>query len=52
MFALIAAILFAVALILQIVGGTDLVVVLTLGGFLCVALHLLWGTWPWRTPPS
>jgi hypothetical protein len=53
MFAIIAAILFAMALLCQLVTGIPhaLVTDFALGGFLAVALHLASAgpfTWPWR----
>ena len=49
MWAIIAAILFGVALLLELVGQGALVGVLTLGGLLSLALNFALGTGlPWR----
>lgn len=51
MFAVIAVILFAVALILHLTGAPALVLTLTLGGLIALALHLVpWGAVPWKRP--
>jgi hypothetical protein len=48
MFAIVAAILFAVALLLELLDtGTEIIAVLTLGGFLALALHFVVPL-PWR----
>lgn len=48
MFAIVAAILFGVSLLLELLDvGTEIVSVLTLGGFLALALHLV-APVPWR----
>jgi hypothetical protein len=54
-FAVLAVIAFAIALILNIAGGkagtaahvTDAEII----GFICIAAHLLWGVYPWRHTP-
>ena len=51
MFAIIAAICFAISLLCDIIGGnaTQYVLDFALGGALAIALHLALGTpWPWQ----
>lgn len=48
MFAFIAAVCFALALILHLVGVGHLVLTFELAGLLGVALHLAVGAWPWK----
>ena len=51
MFAIIAVLAFAIALILNIVGGHagKYVLDFELAGLICVACHLVWGGWrPWE----
>lgn len=49
MFAIFAVILFSVALILHLTGAPALVLTLTLGGLIALALHLVpWGAVPWK----
>lgn len=53
MFAIVAAILFGVALLLVLVGGiaSQTITALTLAGLFAVALHLAFGyPLPWRRP--
>lgn len=53
MFAILAAIAFAIALILNLVGGHagKFVLDFALAGGICVACHLVWGGWrPWERP--
>jgi len=53
MFAIVAVILFGVALLLDLIDtGGELIGVLTLAGLLAVAAHLAMGAsaWPWRRP--
>lgn len=50
MWAVIAIIAFAVALILHIAGAVKYVTDLELIGFICLAIHLIWGVYPWRRP--
>ena len=52
MLALIAALLFAIAWILHLIGGAGkLVEDFWLGGLIFVALHMAFGwPWPWRRP--
>jgi hypothetical protein len=52
MFAVLAVIAFAIALIMHLAGGADAKYVLDaeLAGFICLSVHLLWGVYPWRRP--
>jgi len=52
MFAIIAVVLFTVALILHLAGDNKLIEDLVLGGFIAISLHLagLWPGVPWRRP--
>lgn len=55
MFAVVAVILFALALICHVAGGSlvQYVADFELGGLIALALHLVWGTAvPWRRPPQ
>jgi hypothetical protein len=55
MWAVVAVILFAVALLLHVVGGsaTQYVLDFEIGGFIALALHMVWGiAIPWRRPPA
>jgi len=53
MFAIVAAILFAVAMLLELLDtGTEIIAVLTLGGLLALALHFVVPVnTPWRRGP-
>jgi hypothetical protein len=53
MWAVIAVIAFVVALILHLAGGSVAKYVLDaeLIGFICLAIHLVWGVYPWRRTP-
>ena len=50
MFAVIAIIAFALALVFHLAGGSvaQYVVTAEIAGFICVAVHLVWGVYPWR----
>jgi hypothetical protein len=47
MFAVIAAIFFALKVLHISLGGIDLIAI----GLLFAAIHLAWGWTPWRRPP-
>lgn len=50
MFAVLALIAFAFALIFHLAGGNVAQYVLDaeLAGFICLAAHFVWGVYPWR----
>jgi hypothetical protein len=55
MWAIIAVILFALALVFHLAGGSVAQYVLDfeLGGLIALALHMVWGVAvPWRRPPG
>jgi hypothetical protein len=54
MWAILAVLAFAIALILHLAGGTVEKYVLDaeLIGFICLAIHLVWGIYPWRRGPA
>jgi hypothetical protein len=55
MAAIVAIIAFAIALIMEIgqvaAKGAFNVTTFMLIGLLCLAIHLVWGVYPWRTGP-
>jgi membrane protein implicated in regulation of membrane protease activity len=51
MFAVLAVIAFAIALILHLAGVARLVLDAELIGFICLSVHLVWGVYPWRRTP-
>jgi hypothetical protein len=53
MWAIVAVILFALALLLHVIGGhaAQYVTDFALGGLIALALHMVWGVAiPWRRP--
>jgi hypothetical protein len=53
MFAIAAIVAFAIALIMEVAQvaakGAVNVTTFALIGLLCLAIHLVWGVYPWRT---